>query len=91
MCLEDYKGGEKMNGQTLETIQYPVQCETCSQHLTDLGTLKSLEEAVGKNFPAWSLDKKAELIIAWFERSWKQEMALQIQKSKKDNIKAINK
>ncbi len=72
-----------------EVIQYPVQCQTCEAHLTDLGVLKSLEETVEKNFPLWSVDKKAELVISWFERSWKQEMALQIQKDKKSNMKAF--
>jgi len=74
-----------------EIIQYPTQCEICLNHATDLGVLKSLEETVEKNFPLWSIDKKAELVIAWFERSWKQEMALQIEKSKKANIKEFKK
>ena len=74
-----------------QTIQYPVQCQTCEAHLTDLGVLKSLEETVEKNFPAWSLDKKAELVIGWFERDWKREMALQIERSKKANIKEFKK
>ena len=80
-------GGEEMT----ETIQYPVQCEICLNHATDLGVLKSLEEVVEKNFPAWSLDKKAELVIGWFERSWKQDMALQIQRDKKSNLKEFKK
>ena len=74
-----------------EQIQYPTQCELCEAHKTDLGTLKGFEEIVKKNFPDWSIDRQSDLVIAWFEKTWKEQMAIDIQNNKKQNIKAINK
>lgn len=67
------------------------KCEVCEAHHSDLSILKSLEETVKKNFPDWDIAHQADLIVMWFEKTWKEEMALQIQKSKKENMKDFRK
>jgi hypothetical protein len=84
------------------TLVYNLKCPTCDTHKSDLGLLKGLEESVRKNFADWPADKQCDLVVCWFEKTWKEEMALQIERSKKEaaeriqqfkkeNIKAINK
>jgi hypothetical protein len=75
----------------MKEIEYPTQCETCEAHKTDLGILKALEKTVLENFPSWTIDSQADLVISWFEKTWKEEMAIQIQRDKKSNMKEWNK
>jgi hypothetical protein len=72
-------------------VVYETECRMCEAHKTDVAVLKSLVESVEKNFPAWPPDKRCDLVIIWFEKLWKEEMALQIQRDKKDNMKSFRK
>ena len=72
-------------------ITIDTKCSMCDAHKTDLGNLKELEETVMKNFSSWPIDKQAELVLLWFEKDWKKDMALQIQKDKKDNMRSFGK
>jgi hypothetical protein len=85
-----------------ERIEIPTQCQPCESHKTDLGTLKMLEASVVKNFSDWSKDKQCDLILSLFrktyeeglasdEKNWKKEMAEQIRKDKRANIREMNK
>lgn len=82
-------------------IEYTTKCDLCEEHATSLGILKGLEKTVKENFPDWTIDRQADLVINWFEKIWQLELANFVEKSKKDtmekiqsyktrNIKAIN-
>ena len=83
-------------------IIYDGPCPVCIDHANDLTLIKSIEESVKKNFPDWPIDRQADLVVNWFEKDWKSEMALRIERSKKEasdriqgfkkaNIAALNK
>ena len=72
-----------------EVIDYSGNCQLCDAHKTDLGTIKHLEEIVKKNFPDWPIDRQADLVVNWFEKTWKEEMSLRIEQSKRKNMQDV--